>query len=1189
MEIKKVFFAEGTYQVEVYDPRKGCEYWPFLQIDDAGHIRDAFCTCEEEGRCAHVVCAHECIIQHGVLHVKFRSSFWNQICQIAARRHGYDVSTLKESEEGFVCESASKKGLFYLHPKGVEGKAWVDETILHRQVETEETSLKFFNLSDEEILLWKKGTPSHQLRYELSIWSDLAKWLFMLQEFERPYTIHFKTGAKGIPVAIIADFEPVEVGFYIALVNWGEIIPSLLSVKTPVSVHEFRDLAIEAIHYDKKKRLFRIIGKQEERKDKGHHGIEMGEWEYYPDQGFFPKTTDPLFERDEIPSKEVKRILKTQSKVLKKYLKNGVIAEGRYPPHYTLAIDSRGDMSIQCYLFEKGDLEKEDSAQFGSWVYIDDVGFFELEETVFDSIRKVIPKARVVDCLLHHRTFLNQFEGFHINLTSVESTLVYRMHPEEGLEVFSQTQLVEGSDGFIDYGDWVYVQGRGFYSKSARQGAFLNGEKVPPDQINLFIESHREELEQVKGFFTEDCPLAKAGLNVSLSRKGTILVEPSFKFKEDRSGIIYESFVYEEGKGFSEIPHRWRIPQRYMQAVEIKPKGEPFFVTQELDQIRPFILKIDQSLIQPRSFHLQVRQVERDGKDWIMKLTYESEIGSEVVGKIKRGLSQDKSYILTKAGLIVLKNPRFNWLRDLPKERINDTQKKVRLTTLEWFKLSLFEEIELPRYKASRNLLEDLDQLLVHEPLDLSRLRSTLRPYQQTGVKWLYFLYHSGLSGLLCDEMGLGKTHQAMALIAAIGQAKILIVCPTSVIYHWEDLLAKFLVDARVVVYYGIKRELTKDYNILLTSYGTLRAEQGVLSTIEFDLAVYDELQNAKNAQSQTHKSLQLIQAKMRLGLTGTPIENNLSELKALFDLILPGYFPPTSLYKELFLNPIEKTGDKGKKELLKKMVKPFLLRRKKKEVLHDLPEKIEEVLHCSLSEEQKQLYKKAFLQKRDELFQEIEKEAGPIPYLHIFAVLNELKKICNHPALISKQSYHKHNSGKWELFVELFHEVRDSGQKMVIFSQYLEMLDIIEMFLVEQNIPYATVRGSTRDRKEPLKRFQEDPQCEVFLGSLKAVGVGVDLTAASVVIHYDRWWNSAREDQATDRVHRIGQKRGVQVFKLVTKHSIEEHIDGLIMKKRGLMDEVIGYDEESAIKTLSRDELKELLSLINQDISTIW
>ena len=327
------------------------------------------------------------------------------------------------------------------------------------------------------------------------------------------------------------------------------------------------------------------------------------------------------------------------------------------------------------------------------------------------------------------------------------------------------------------------------------------------------------------------------------------------------------------------------------------------------------------------------------------------------------------------------------------------------------------------------------------------------------------------------------------------------------------------------------------------------------------------------------------MRASILVGLTGTPIENRLTELKSLFDLILPRYLPSDAKFKEVFIHPIERDKDPVQRELLSKAIKPFILRRKKTEVLQELPAKVEEISYCDLSDQQKKLYQELVHTYKQEIVRGgvQDNRKG----MHIFALFSKLKQVCDHPSLIIEDTadYFEHSSGKWDLFIELLQEARDSGQKVVVFTQYLKMMDIIKQYLRGQHIEYAEIRGSTRDRRGQIKKFQEDPSCEVFVASLQAAGVGIDLTAASVVIHYDRWWNPAKENQATDRVHRIGQSRGVQVFKLVTKKTIEERIHELIKKKKGLLDEVVGFDDQDAVKSLSKAEIFELFSALEEDL----
>jgi len=349
------------------------------------------------------------------------------------------------------------------------------------------------------------------------------------------------------------------------------------------------------------------------------------------------------------------------------------------------------------------------------------------------------------------------------------------------------------------------------------------------------------------------------------------------------------------------------------------------------------------------------------------------------------------------------------------------------------------------------------------------------------------------------------------------------------------------------------------------------------LKNLFFEVAIFDEIQIAKNHASQTHKALSAVQARMRLGLSGTPIENRLRELKSLFDIILPSYLLSDVEFRDRFIHPIEKQNDEERKSQLGRLIKPFILRRKKQEVLTDLPEKIEQIEYCSLSAEQRELYSEVTDLMRATVYQTLKETSNPIPYMHVFAAFMKFKQICNHPALYldDVQNFQDHVSGKWNLFTELIHEAVGSRQKVVVFSQYLNMIAIIELYLKKTGIGFASIKGSTRDRVKPLKKFREDPNCTVFVASLLAAGVGIDLTVASIVIHYDRWWNPAKENQATDRVHRIGQNRGVQVFKLVTKNTIEEHIHELIERKKGLFESIVGSEDQ--ITYLNREELLEV------------
>jgi superfamily II DNA or RNA helicase len=423
--------------------------------------------------------------------------------------------------------------------------------------------------------------------------------------------------------------------------------------------------------------------------------------------------------------------------------------------------------------------------------------------------------------------------------------------------------------------------------------------------------------------------------------------------------------------------------------------------------------------------------------------------------------------------------------------------------------------------------------------------------YQQTGYHWLWLLQQNGFGGLLCDDMGLGKTHQAIALIRAMTLAnpgaRVLVVCPTSVLDHWRDKLARY--DAGP--------------GVTLTSYGIVRSRIEQFRGRRFDLLVLDEMQTIKNADTATHQVLLAIDKGIAIGLTGTPIENHERELMALLDVVVPGYLP-------------RHLEDRA---ALQRLVRPFVLRRTKQQVLTELPPKIVDKRYCELTGEQRTLYRRVIEARAKPLRAQL-RAGATVSYVHVFAALNYLKQICNHPASAGG-GFDDANvtSGKWESFVELLDECMTSGLKVVVFSQYLKMLELIERELQCRDLGFASIKGTTRERGAEIARFRDDPDCRVFTASLRAGGLGIDLTSASVVIHYDRWWNQAREDQATDRVHRLGQSKGVQVIKLITRGTVEEKIDALIARKAQLADDVIRADDPSLVKQFTLEELQELLA----------
>ena len=564
-----------------------------------------------------------------------------------------------------------------------------------------------------------------------------------------------------------------------------------------------------------------------------------------------------------------------------------------------------------------------------------------------------------------------------------------------------------------------------------------------------------------------------------------------------------------------------------------------------------------------------------------------------------RAKNAGQPYYQTSTGWVDLNSPALRGIGRLLRrgEIVKDLQaggsQAVRLSPAELLRLRASSakpiRVEGPGDRSA--FLQRFLELRPAEPLVMPQgLRSELRPYQKLGLEWLKFLFENGLAGLLCDDMGLGKTHQAMALMVLVREQfgveePLLVISPRTVISHWRNKLREHAPSLGAVQYHGPQRNLKRalqEGDTVLTSYGVLRNDTKRFQEVDWGLVVFDEVQQIKNRNTQGYQAAAALKARMKLGLTGTPIENTLAELKSLFDLILPGYLGSEEDFRDRYGSNLEADAESWHLSGLRRLTAPFVLRRVKTAVLDELPEKIEDVRTCSLSDQQLELYRQTIATRGVALVKKLKTEGEPLPYIHIFALLNMLKQICDHPALAlgEVEDYQRHASGKWDLYEELLEESLDSGQKVVVFSQYLGMIDIMQRHLERLSVPSVTLTGASRNRGQIVDRFNDDPECRVFLGSLKAGGTGIDLIGGSVVIHYDRWWNAAREDQATDRLYRIGQKRAVQVFKLVTEDTLEERIAAIIDNKRRLMSSIVQEDDPKLNKIFSREELIELLKV---------
>ncbi|NGX41964.1 MAG: hypothetical protein K940chlam7_00238 [Chlamydiae bacterium] len=1193
-------FSGGTYQVQMTDLHSNEEVWAFLQFDGKVRVRDRFCSyeeVEEVSACPHLAAAYLRIFSgtETPLHIRFQHSLWNQLCQLFLDEWGDDPKIIAEVGDGsFVLRTPESQEAFIAKGITPQGKEMLQDLFLERREETEETSLKFSNLSQEEITLWRQGRPSHQLRYELSFWNDLAKRLMLLQDKGEKYQISFTYTPKKIPQQIHIQFAEIEIAFTLSEGDLAAIIPTLSTVESPLPVHLSQEDTIQRITYDVDSGEFRVEPKKippEKREKLEKKGIPLRSWWYLPNDGFYTSMEHPLLKKSVLKGKEIGQALDDHFALIKSKLTETPIHEKPIEVSYSIHFDPDWNLHVSTCLFKPGDLSQYHSRFFGDWVYLDRKGIYPIEGVVFDTAELVVPSDEVGNFVVQHRLWLNTQEGFTIHITGVETKLTYEMTEEDCLLFTRKAMIEEEPEKTKDFGPWVYIAGQGFFSKvSVNAGVHIrSGVTIKPEQIPLFIRMYLDELQLVPGFFSDKCPVSKMGLHIGVVKEQTVSITPENElYPEYPKGMVkfFEEYSYVEGEGFYHLPPEILMPIRFRQKIDLHKEDLPHFFSYEMDQLREYAISIDSRLESPKKLNLIADTLSLESEGYLLKLRYESERGSTKCSDVWTAISKKERYLFSEAGLVDLEDIRFKWLKEINKQQLDRRNNMLTLSTVELLRLNAFDEIYV---LEGKNCLKELTEFRIPEEPNISALKSHLRPYQEMGVKWLWFLYHHNLSGLLCDDMGLGKTHQTMALIAAVMSLQkekkhFLVVCPTSVIYHWEEKIQEFLPSARVCTFHGSNRSMKdfhEDYDILLTSYGIWRNENALLKEVSFEVAIFDEIQAAKNQKSRIHTSLLNVKARMRIGLTGTPIENRLQELKALFDIILPSFMPTETEFRRFFVLPIEKQGSQERKQLLSRFVKPFLLRRKKEDVLLDLPEKTEEVTHCELSMDQRVLYTDVLHKVRQGIFREIENPSIPIPYIHIFSALSSLKQICNHPAAYLKNpaAYKDYNSGKWNLFVELLSEALESKQKVVIFSQYLAMLDILEMYLQENCIGFSTIRGSTVDRGKQVRRFNQDPTCEVFLGSLQAAGLGIDLTAASVVIHYDRWWNAAKEDQATDRVHRIGQTRGVQVFKLVTKGTFEERIDQMILQKGKLLEEVIGVDDHRFMKHFDRNEIFQLLA----------
>jgi SNF2 family DNA or RNA helicase len=493
------------------------------------------------------------------------------------------------------------------------------------------------------------------------------------------------------------------------------------------------------------------------------------------------------------------------------------------------------------------------------------------------------------------------------------------------------------------------------------------------------------------------------------------------------------------------------------------------------------------------------------------------------------------------------------------------------------------EQGELVKLTLSRKLerLRDFEAIDEYEVPSL--FHGTLRPYQHAGYNWLRFLNEFNFGGCLADDMGLGKTVQTLAMLAYEKEFNpgftSLLVMPTSLIYNWELEARKFTPDLKILVYSGTQR--IKDpwrfgeYDLVLTSYGIARLDIDVLKEFFFNYIILDESQSIKNPSSNIAVAVNQLKSKQKLILTGTPVENGTMDLWSQMNFVNPGLLGNQNSFKKQFQQPIEKQHDMAKAHKLHAMIKPFILRRMKSQVATDLPEKIINVKYSAMSPAQEKIYEEVKSYYREKIIGELQLAGRGTQQFTLLRGLTQLRQIANHPKLVRDD--YEGESGKLEDVTYMLQSTISEGHKVLVFSQFVRHLAIVKEYLVKENIPFAYLDGATRDRQGQVEKFQEQDDVKVFLISLKAGGVGLNLTKAEYVFLLDPWWNPAVEAQAIDRAHRIGQENKVIIYKFISRNSVEEKIMALQDRKLALAGELIGT-EESFMKSLDQSDIAALL-----------
>ena len=599
----------------------------------------------------------------------------------------------------------------------------------------------------------------------------------------------------------------------------------------------------------------------------------------------------------------------------------------------------------------------------------------------------------------------------------------------------------------------------------------------------------------------------------------------------------------------------------------------------------------------------------KEGNDWfdVYAIVYFGDIEIPFIQLKEHILNGRKEFVLPNGEIAIIPDEWFAQYQNLfyfSESGNNLKFKKHHIALLKEYADSELAQISIDRKLQQLSNFEQIDEIEMP-----ANFQGHLRPYQKAGYDWFYFLRKWNFGGCLADDMGLGKTIQTLALLQKVKEESIIsttqpslfesiegnlfsktnlesnhprtsmIIMPTSLIHNWLNEAKKFTPDIKILVYTGVNRlkdiSIFQNYDVVLTTYGITRLDIDLLKTFFFHYIILDESQIIKNPSSKISRSVRALKSKFRLVLSGTPIENSVLDLWSQMSFVNPGLLGSHHFFNEHFAIPIDKKQDEEKALKLQSMIKPFILRRTKQQVASELPPKIEHLYYSDMSVAQEKVYEETKSYYRNELLKIISEQGVGRSHIQLLQGLNKLRQIANHPAMVDSE--YNEESGKFSDVIHTLENILIKGNKVLVFSQFVKHLELFKAYFIKKQIAFAYLDGSTQNRHEVVNEFKTNEEVQIFLISIKAGGVGLNLTEADYVFILDPWWNPAVEQQAIDRTHRIGQKNTVFIYKFITKNSVEEKIVALQERKRRIADSLI-TTEESFMKSLSEDDIRAIL-----------